>query len=127
MNLADRALEELQKPFQVNGHELVTTASIGIAFSGLSSDSAETLLRDADIAMYQAKSRAKAGYVVFDEAMHTSAMLRMKLEADLRQAAIRREFELRFQPIVSLQTGRIACFEALLALEQSRARDGRPR
>jgi diguanylate cyclase (GGDEF)-like protein/PAS domain S-box-containing protein len=114
LNLADRALEELQHPFLVNGHELVTTASIGIAFSGLSSESAETLLRDADIAMYQAKSRAKAGYVVFDEAMHTSAMLRMKLEADLRQAAIRREFELRFQPIVSLQTGRIACFEALL-------------
>jgi diguanylate cyclase (GGDEF)-like protein len=114
LNLADRALEELQKPFQVNGHELVTTASIGIAYSGLSSNTAETLLRDADIAMYQAKSRAKAGYVVFDEAMHTSAMLRMKLEADLRQAALRREFELRFQPIVSLQTGKIACFEALL-------------
>jgi diguanylate cyclase (GGDEF)-like protein/PAS domain S-box-containing protein len=114
LNLADRALEELQKPFLVNDHQLVTTASIGIAFSSLSSESAETLLRDADIAMYQAKSRAKAGYVVFDEAMHTSAMLRMKLEADLRQAALRREFELRFQPIVSLHTGRIACFEALL-------------
>ncbi len=114
LNLADRALEELQRPFSLNGHELVTTASIGIALSGPGYSSAETLLRDADIAMYQAKSRGKAGYVVFDEAMHTSAMLRMKLEADLRQAAIRREFQLRFQPIVSLQTGRIACFEALL-------------
>ncbi len=114
LELAGRTLEDLQKPFAVNGHDLVTTASIGIAFSGLSSSSAETLLRDADIAMYQAKARGKAGYVVFDESMHTSAMIRMKLEADLRQAAIRHEFELRFQPIVSLQTGRIACFEALL-------------
>jgi diguanylate cyclase (GGDEF)-like protein/PAS domain S-box-containing protein len=114
LNLAERALEELQKPFSVNGHQLFTTASIGIAFSIPSYDAAETLLRDADIAMYQAKSRGKAGFVVFDEAMHTSAMIRMKLEADLRQAALRREFQLRYQPIVSLQTGRIACFEALL-------------
>jgi diguanylate cyclase (GGDEF)-like protein/PAS domain S-box-containing protein len=114
LTLADRALEELQKPFEVNGQVFVTTASIGIAFSGLSYDSADTLLRDADIAMYQAKSRGKARYVVFDDAMHTSARIRMKLEADLRQAALRREFELRFQPIVSLETGHIACFEALL-------------
>jgi diguanylate cyclase (GGDEF)-like protein/PAS domain S-box-containing protein len=114
LSLAERALDELQKPFAVNGHELVTTASIGIAFSSPSYHCAETLLRDADIAMYQAKSRGKAGYVVFDEAMHASAMSRMKLEADLRQAALRREFQLRYQPIISLQTGRIACFEALL-------------
>ncbi len=114
LELASRALEELQKPFAVNGHELVTTASIGITFSNVCYDSAETLLRDADIAMYQAKSRGKADFVVFDESMHTSAMIRLKLEADLRQAAARKEFELRFQPIVSLQTGRIASFEALL-------------
>ena len=105
LELAGRALDELQRPFEVNGHELVTAASIGIAFSSLGSNSAETLLRDADIAMYQAKARGKAGYVVFDESMHTSAMSRLKLEADLRQATIRQEFELRFQPIVSLQTG----------------------
>jgi diguanylate cyclase (GGDEF)-like protein/PAS domain S-box-containing protein len=114
LNLANRALQELERPFTLNGLELVTTASIGIALSGPSYSSAETLLRDADIAMYQAKSRGKAGYVVFDGAMHTSAMTRMKLEADLRQAAIRREFQLHYQPIVSLQTGRITGFEALL-------------
>ncbi len=114
LDLASRALQELERPFSLNGIDLVTTASIGVALSGPGYSSAETLLRDADIAMYQAKSRGKAGYVVFDEAMHTSAMTRIKLEADLRQAAIRREFELHYQPIVSLQTGRIAGFEALL-------------
>ncbi len=119
LNLADRALQELQRPFLLNGLELVTTASIGIALSGSRDSSAETLLRDADIAMYQAKSRGKGGYVVFDEAMHASAMTRMKLEADLRQAAMRREFQLHYQPIVSLRTGRIAGFEALLRWNNS--------
>jgi diguanylate cyclase (GGDEF)-like protein/PAS domain S-box-containing protein len=114
IKLADRTLEEFQRPFSLNGHELVTTVSVGIAYGGGGSDSAETILRDADIAMYQAKTRGKAGYVVFDEVMHTSAMIRMKLESDLRQASIRREFLLHYQPIVSLSSGRIESFEALL-------------
>jgi diguanylate cyclase (GGDEF)-like protein/PAS domain S-box-containing protein len=112
--LAERALEELQVPFRLNGHELVSTGSIGIALSDPSYDMAETLLRDADIAMYRAKALGKAGYVVFDKAMHTLAVTRMKLEADLRQAALRQEFRLHFQPIVSLKTGRITSFEALV-------------
>jgi diguanylate cyclase (GGDEF)-like protein/PAS domain S-box-containing protein len=112
--MADRALDELQAPFSLNGQELVTSASIGIALSGPSYDRAEDLLRDADIAMYRAKARGKAGYVIFDKAMHTLAVTRLKLEADLRHAAVRQEFRLHYQPIVSLKSGAIASFEALV-------------
>ena len=114
LNLAARALQDLQAPFTLNGHELVTTASIGITMSGPNYDSAEVLLRDADIAMYQAKARGKADFVVFDEAMHTNAVTRMKLEADLRQAVLRQEFRLVYQPIISLLTGKVSGFEALI-------------
>jgi diguanylate cyclase (GGDEF)-like protein/PAS domain S-box-containing protein len=114
LELAERTLEEIGRPFIMNGHELVTTASAGIAFGSARCDSAETMLRDADIAMYQAKARGKASYVVFDEAMHTADMIRIKMESDLRHASVRREFRLHYQPIVSLSSGRIGSFEALL-------------
>jgi diguanylate cyclase (GGDEF)-like protein/PAS domain S-box-containing protein len=112
--LADRVLEELQTPFSLNGQDMVTTASIGIAVSDCGYEHAEDLLRDADIAMYQAKTRGKAGHVVFDKEMHTVALIRMKLEADLRHAASRQEYRLRYQPIVSMATGRVTGFEALV-------------
>ncbi len=71
-------------------------------------------MRNADIAMYRAKARGKAGFVVFDEAMHASAVSRLRMESDLRQATKRGEFQLHYQPIVSLRTGKIRSFEALL-------------
>jgi diguanylate cyclase (GGDEF)-like protein/PAS domain S-box-containing protein len=114
IRMANRALEELQAPFCLNGEELVTTASIGIALSDPTYDRAEDLLRDADIAMYRAKARGKAGHVIFDKAMHTLAVTRLKLEADLRHAAVRQEFRLHYQPIVSLKSGGIDSFEALV-------------
>ena len=86
LGLADRILEVLQTPFLLDGHELVVTASIGIALGGADVESAEEVVRNADIAMYQAKSRGKAGYVVFDEAMHAEAVARLQLDTDLRQA-----------------------------------------
>jgi diguanylate cyclase (GGDEF)-like protein/PAS domain S-box-containing protein len=113
-HMADRVLEELQTPFSLNGHEVVSTASIGIALSAAGYDRAEDLLRDADIAMYQAKSRGKGRYVLFDKAMHTLAVSRLKLEADLRSAAARKELRVHYQPIVSLRTGQITSFEALM-------------
>ncbi|HKI16591.1 MAG TPA: diguanylate cyclase, partial [Isosphaeraceae bacterium] len=112
--LADRILEELQLPFSLNGLEVVVSASIGIDLSRASNDSAEELVRNADIAMYQAKSRGKAGYVVFDEKMHAKAVIRLRMETDLRQALTRGELRLHYQPIVSLRTGRVTSFEALL-------------
>ncbi len=113
-SLVDRILKELQTPFTVNGHELVMAASIGIALSGPGCDNAEEIVRNADIAMYRAKSQGKAGYVIFDESMHTLAASRLRMEIDLRQASIREELRLYFQPIVSFRTGRITSFEALL-------------
>ncbi len=114
LSLADRMLEVLQTPFLLDDHELVMTASIGIALSGANDESAEEVVRNADIAMYQAKSRGKAVHVVFDEAMHAEAVARLELDTDLRQAATRQELRIHYQPIVSLRTGRIRSFEALL-------------
>ena len=113
-SLVERILTELQAPFLVNGHELVMAASIGIALSGPNCENAEEIVRNADIAMYRAKSQGKAGYVIFDESMHTLAASRLRMEIDLRQASIREELRLYFQPIVSFRTGKITSFEALL-------------
>jgi diguanylate cyclase (GGDEF)-like protein/PAS domain S-box-containing protein len=112
--LADRVLARLQTPFSLDGHELVVTASIGIALSMPNIESAEEMVRNADIAMYRAKARGQSVYVVFDEAMHAEAVTRLQLSTDLRQATARRELQLYYQPIVALRTGRIKSFEALL-------------
>lgn len=112
-NIADRLQEELTRPFNLSGHEVFTSASIGIALSTIGYDHPEDLLRDADIAMYRAKASGKARYEVFDTTMHTRAVALLQLETDLRRGLERREFQLYYQPIVSLQTGEIRGFEAL--------------
>ncbi len=112
--VADRIHKQLAAPFNLNGYEVFTTASIGIALSKTDYDRPEELLRDADIAMYRAKTLGKARYALFGEDMHTSAVARLQLEMDLRRAIERQEFQLHYQPIVSLETGRITGFEALL-------------
>jgi diguanylate cyclase (GGDEF)-like protein/PAS domain S-box-containing protein len=114
LGLADRILHELQSPFVLNGHELVMSASIGIVLDGRRYKCAEEAVRNSDIAMYRAKSQGKAGYVVFDESMHTQAASRLRVETDLRQATARGEFQLYYQPIVSFRTGKVTGFEALV-------------
>jgi EAL domain-containing protein (putative c-di-GMP-specific phosphodiesterase class I) len=91
-----------------------TGASIGIALSASGYDQPVELLRDADTAMYRAKALGKAHHVVFDKAMHTSVVARLRLETDLRRAIERQEFRLEYQPIVTLETGRVVGFEALV-------------
>jgi PAS domain S-box-containing protein len=113
IRVAERIQERLRIPFVVEGQEVVTTASIGIAFCGTSYTNSEDLVRDAEIAMYRAKREGKARSQVFDTAMHTIAVKRLRLETDLRRALERREFRVHYQPIVSLQSGKIVGFEAL--------------
>ncbi|MDY7094262.1 MAG: EAL domain-containing protein [Acidobacteriota bacterium] len=109
-----RILEDLQAPFHLDGHELFATASIGIALSVTGYERAEEVLRDADTAMYRAKSQAEKRPVVFDPTMHANAMTVLRLETDLRRAVEREEFELFYQPIVSLKSGVLWGFEALV-------------
>ncbi|MGB6474101.1 MAG: EAL domain-containing protein [Candidatus Sulfotelmatobacter sp.] len=113
IRVAERIQQKLALPFDVDGHEIVITASIGIAFNNNTSAEAQDVLRDAEIAMYRAKQTGKAHCEVFDNAMHASAIKRLQLETDMRRAVDLGEFHVYYQPIVSLQDGQIVGFEAL--------------
>ena len=112
--MAERVQEKLQAPFNLSGHEVFTMASIGIALSALGYEHPENVLRDADTAMYRAKAQGKACYEIFDEGMHSRAVHLLQLETDLRRALEKEEFCLYYQPIVSLENGELAGFEALV-------------
>ncbi len=113
IRVAERLQERLIIPFVVAQQEVVIAASIGIAFCATSYTNSEDLIRDAEIAMYRAKRDGKARCQVFDAEMHTVAVKRLQLETDLRRALELGEFRVHYQAIVSLQSGRIAGFEAL--------------
>ncbi|HEX8503014.1 MAG TPA: EAL domain-containing protein [Pyrinomonadaceae bacterium] len=112
--VAERIETELSLPFNLGGHEVFTTASIGIAPSTTGYERPDDILRDADTAMYRAKSLGRSRYEVFDKEMHTHAVNLLHLETDLRRALERREFSVYYQPIVSLGSGEVQGFEALL-------------
>ncbi|MCP4659692.1 MAG: EAL domain-containing protein, partial [bacterium] len=112
--VAARVHEELRAPFQIDGREFFTTASIGIALSTTGYHSPEEILRDADIAMYRAKSLGRTDRVVFEKDMHTRVVELLHLETDLRRAVDRQEFRVHYQPIVELRNGRLRGFEALV-------------
>ncbi|HVN80201.1 MAG TPA: EAL domain-containing protein [Terriglobia bacterium] len=114
MRVAERISVELSKPFSMNGQEVVVTASMGIALSATGYDHPEDLLRDAGTAMNRAKSLGKARFEVFDPQMREQTISRLQLEMDLRRALEQREFENFYQPIISLSTGQIVGFEALV-------------
>jgi diguanylate cyclase (GGDEF)-like protein len=114
VRVAQRIQDELSQPFVLDKNSAFATASIGIALSSSGYDRPDDILRDADIAMYRAKENGKARYELFDHGMHARAVLRLQLESDLRQAIENKEFCVYYQPIVSLQTGRLAGLEALV-------------
>lgn len=110
---ADRLAKRLSEPYTLDGRQVFTSAKIGIAYGNSKYAEAEDILRDADIAMYYAKDNAE-NYVIFDQKMHIRAVTRLQLETDLRFAIERDEFELYYQPIISLDTASLSGFEALV-------------
>ena len=111
--VAERIVEELREPFALDGRELYMAASMGVGLGNDSTKSPEELLREADTSMYRAKDEG-SGYVVFYPSMHERALDRLELENDLRRAIEEDEFVVHFQPIVSLQTGKLWGLEALV-------------
>ncbi len=114
-DIVQRILAEVAIPFHIDGHELFTSQSIGIAFKSEQYNSAEDLLRDADVAMYQAKAKGGGQFVFFDLSMHSAIIARNQLETDLRSAVDHVEdFILHYQPIMNLQDRSLSGFEALI-------------
>ena len=114
MRVARSIQTAVAEPFQVENREVRVSVSIGIALSTPAHERAEDVLKDADVAMRRAKALGGSRCEVFDEAMHTRAVGRLRLEADLRTAMTEHQFRVYYQPVVQLDTRRIVSFEALL-------------
>jgi diguanylate cyclase (GGDEF)-like protein len=111
--VAERIAEILSRPFLVRDREHFVSASIGISI-GEGSEAPESLIRDADSALYRAKERGRGGYEIFDEVMRSRVIEHMQTENDLRRAIQRQELELHYQPVVRLKDGSVVAMEALL-------------
>jgi predicted signal transduction protein with EAL and GGDEF domain len=109
--VAERIVRALEGRFEVDGHEVFVGVSVGIA-SGR--QPAETLLRNADVAMYQAKRAGAGRYARFEPRMHAALVSRLGLDAELRRAVEREEFELHYQPLTHLRTNTITAVETLV-------------
>ena len=114
VKVAERLQTRISEPFKIDNYEVFTTASIGIIVSNKVERQAEDFLRDADAAMYRAKESGKARHEIFDREMHVRNMNLLRVETDLRHAVDRNEFEVLYQPIVEMTTGRVKEFEALI-------------
>ena len=114
VQVAERIQAALAPPFEVGGRELFTSASIGIAMGPAGYTHPDEVLRDADLAMYRAKSRGRARHQLFYPEMRAGAVRLLALENDLRRALEREELRVFYQPVVSLDTGRVIGFEALV-------------
>lgn len=111
--IANRIQQKFAIPFDLRGHEVYSSASIGILHASDKHETSEDVMRDADTAMYQAKRAGKARHEVFDEKMHSAAKEILRLETDLRRAVERDEIQVYYQPIYDLKTGEVDCLEAL--------------
>ncbi|MBK9360717.1 MAG: EAL domain-containing protein [Rubrivivax sp.] len=113
LQLADRVIDELSRPTVLLGTEVIAGVSVGITFSDLGYRTAEEIARDADLAMYEAKSAGRGRVVRFDSAMHRKVAEKLALEADLRRAIGEGQLSVHFQPIYRLEPHRLSGFEAL--------------
>jgi diguanylate cyclase (GGDEF)-like protein/PAS domain S-box-containing protein len=115
VEVADRVMQALETPFNLADKEVFVRASLGIAVAeGEVIGNAEELLRNADVAMYMAKGRGKGRYQVFEATMHDTALKRLEMKADLQRALEHEEFQLYYQPVIELESGRISGVEALI-------------
>jgi diguanylate cyclase (GGDEF)-like protein/PAS domain S-box-containing protein len=112
--LARRIRDSITKPYQIDGHQIVTDISIGICISPVDGTEPDILLKNADMALYGAKADGRGAYRFFEPEMDTRMKARRNLEMDLRKALVNGEFELYYQPLLNLQTNEISTFEALL-------------
>jgi predicted signal transduction protein with EAL and GGDEF domain len=112
--LARRIRESIIKPYQIEGHQIITDISTGISLSPDDGTEPDELLKNADMALYGAKADGRGTYRFFESEMDERMKARRDLEMDLRKALINQEFELYYQPLVNLQTNEISAFEALL-------------
>ena len=112
--LSKRIRDSIIKPYQIDGHQIVTDISIGISVAPFDAIEADPLLRNADMALYGAKADGRGTYRFFEPEMNTRMQARRELEMDLRKALVGKEFELHYQPLVNLQTNEVNGFEALL-------------
>ncbi len=117
--VASRLLDVLAVPYTIGAHKVNSTVSIGIVTSTHAATDADSVLRDADIAMYEAKRTGRAKYVMFDPSMGQRLLASVALENDLRQALDRHELSVVYQPLVDLKTGRVVSMEALMRWRQS--------
>jgi diguanylate cyclase (GGDEF)-like protein/PAS domain S-box-containing protein len=117
---AEQIAHALQAPFVLDEQEVFVSASIGIVLGNDGKEQAERLLRNADLAMYRAKTNGKSCYAVFEQSMTLEASTRLQLESDLRRALERDEFRMYYQPIAQLDTGVIDEVEALVRWEHPR-------
>jgi diguanylate cyclase (GGDEF)-like protein/PAS domain S-box-containing protein len=112
--VAERIVEALNEPFMLDSREVYVSSSIGIAVTSSATDTAEDLLRNADIAMYRAKNKGKARYEIFDMKMSAAAFEKLQLEIELRQAVKWQQLRLDYQPLIDLETDKIVGVEALV-------------
>ena len=117
--VAQKILDLFAAPFQITGHELHVTTSIGISLFPLDGNDAETLVRNADTALYRAKEEGRNRYQLYAPAMNAVAFRRLVMENNLRRAVERNELTLHYQPLVSLETGETLSVEALIRWNQS--------
>ncbi|MCM1981949.1 EAL domain-containing protein [Lyngbya confervoides] len=112
--ISERVLEQMRHPFVLEGRDIYTSTSIGIALSSIGYNQPDEMLRDADIALYQAKAQGKARFAIFNPGMHIHAVARLQLENDLQTALAQQQLRLYYQPVVSLETGRVDGLEVFV-------------